>query len=331
MRQFWTRATRPRLFLVVAVTALITLAVSSPITSAVGGSRVTGHTSAPSGAVAGDTSAKADCSKAAARQLVEQHHLNAFLLPNPVQQVLCGPFTGPGSEAMAVTIRAPTCWGIQRWAVFSFTGGVWQLVLDQSEFVFPPLVAVGPDIRETTPVFRPGDPRCIPSGGSHARIWHWNGKRLVAGPWKQVKPAAAPVPAPGTGAFKYGYFKTPSGNIQCDYGYGKGPAYVRCGIRSGLKPPPPSRGPGCDVPNRVVISQTGSASLAGLSACPGEDEGDAGPFAGGQPGGPPVSVIGYGKTWNGGGLSCTSAVTGLTCRNKSGHGFFLSRERWRLF
>ena len=88
---------------------------------------------------------------------------------------------------MAVTIGpAPTCWPIQHWAVFRFTGAVWRLVLDQPAYLFPPLVAVGSTIRETTAVHRPGDPRCIPSGGRHARIWHWNGKRLVAGPWKQV-------------------------------------------------------------------------------------------------------------------------------------------------
>src|SRR5437879_13782719 len=86
---------------------------------------------------------------------------------------------------MAITIGAPTCWGTQRWVVFGFTGGVWQLVLDQRRFIFP-LVAVGSDIRETTPVFRPGDARCLPSGGSHARIWHWDGTRLAPGAWTQV-------------------------------------------------------------------------------------------------------------------------------------------------
>ena len=31
------------------------------------------------------------------------------------------------------------------------------------------------------------------------------------------------------------------------------------------------------------------------------------------------------------GSSCRSETTGLTCRNRVGHGFFLSRARWRLF
>ena len=41
-------------------------------------------------------------------------------------------------------------------------------------------------------------------------------------------------------------------------------------------------------------------------------------------------VLAYGTTWAGGGLRCTSAETGLTCRNRSGHGFFLSRETGEL-
>jgi hypothetical protein len=32
-----------------------------------------------------------------------------------------------------------------------------------------------------------------------------------------------------------------------------------------------------------------------------------------------------------GGFRCTSAAVGLTCKNASAHGFFLSRERWRIF
>jgi hypothetical protein len=42
-------------------------------------------------------------------------------------------------------------------------------------------------------------------------------------------------------------------------------------------------------------------------------------------------VLGYGKTWSGGGIRCTSALAGLTCHNKSAHGFLLSRAHWRSF
>jgi hypothetical protein len=54
-----------------------------------------------------------------------------------------------------------------------------------------------------------------------------------------------------------------------------------------------------------------------------------GHFARAHSQGQPVSVLGYGKAWKGGGLRCVSAFTGLTCKNKNGHGFYLSRRRWR--
>jgi hypothetical protein len=120
---------------------------------------------------------------------------------------------------MAVAIAAPTCWGVQRWAVFGLRGGTWQLLLNRREFVFPPLVAVSGDIRVRTPVFRPGDARCFPSGGSHARTWHWNGARFVAGPWKHV--------TPGT-AVKRAGFHSPSGNIECGIHDEGSSALVEC-------------------------------------------------------------------------------------------------------
>src|ERR1700674_4208929 len=39
----------------------------------------------------------------------------------------------------------------------------------------------------------------------------------------------------------------------------------------------------------------------------------------------------YGRSWSWKGLRCASATTGLTCRNTSGHGFFLSRGSQRVF
>jgi hypothetical protein len=262
----------------------------------------------------------AACSTATARQLVEQHDLNIFILDNPVRQVLCGSFTGPGSQAMAITIGAPTCWGIQLWAVLRDVGGAWELALRQTAYLIPPLVAVGNQIRETTAVSRPGDSRCFPSGGTRSRLWHWNGSRLVAGPWKQVAPADK---------LRMGHFKTPSANIVCVYSVGTGSearnSGVLCGIKTGLKPKPPYTAE-CKSArldhnaDRIGLPATGRAKAAACS-------GDAGPFIGESS----ARVLAYGKTWSGGGVRCTSAVTGLTCRNKSGHGFFLSRERWRTF
>jgi hypothetical protein len=42
-------------------------------------------------------------------------------------------------------------------------------------------------------------------------------------------------------------------------------------------------------------------------------------------------VLPYGRTWHLGPFTCTSRITGLTCSNRSGHGFFLSRQSYRVF
>jgi hypothetical protein len=128
----------------------------------------------------------------------------------------------------------------------------------------------------------------------------------------------------------HGGFKTPSGNIVCEYFFnyplpdGGKQNFIRCGILSGLKPVPPRRS-SCfdngDVNKHVLL--LGPTGAVGVPQC----EGDIGPFALQRS----APVLAYGRSWSGRGMSCTSAVTGLTCRNKSNRGFFLSRERWRSF
>jgi hypothetical protein len=299
MRQLRTRVSRPRLFLVVVATSALALAASSPIYSAVSGGHVIGHTSASPVAPAGGTAAKADCSKATARQLVEQHHLNDFLLPNPVRQLLCGPFTGPGSEAMAMTIAAPTCWSPQRWAVFSFTSGAWQLVLDQRRFIFP-LVAVGADIRETAPVFRQGDPHCIPSGGTHARTWHWDGTRLTAGPWKQVT----------KGEPKRRWFFSPSGYLSCAMG---DDSRFRAAACQSLGPPKKV------TPQKVSLNAAGRLTICrgSVSRCKLGNAGEA-------------PTLGYGRQITVGRFRCRSQRSGVRCTViRSGKGFLISRDSVR--
>jgi len=232
------------------------------------------------------------CSKATARQLVKKHHLNDFLLPNPVVQVLCGPFTGSGSEAMAITIGAPTCWGTQRWVVFRFTGGVWQLVLDQRRFIFP-LVAVGSDIRETAPVFRPGDARCLPSGGKHSRLWHWNGSRLVAGPWKQS--------SAGT-RMHLSSFLSPSRNIWCRIIKDATEDDAWCASK---------------VPRRLAtLKRNGAVAICtGTSVDPCFQNWDTG-----------ARVLRYGQQDELNGFRCKSETKGITCTVAApGKGFLINR------
>jgi hypothetical protein len=42
-------------------------------------------------------------------------------------------------------------------------------------------------------------------------------------------------------------------------------------------------------------------------------------------------VLPYGRTWRSGPFTCRSRISGLTCSNRSGHGFFLSRQSYRVF
>jgi hypothetical protein len=44
-----------------------------------------------------------------------------------------------------------------------------------------------------------------------------------------------------------------------------------------------------------------------------------------------IPTLDYGRAWKRGHLSCVSRSTGLTCQNREGHGFELSRERQRVF
>lgn len=126
---------------------------------------------------------------------------------------------------------------------------------------------------------------------------------------------ATAAPAPAT-------FETPSRNIACAwFADADRPSrtYLRCEIGS-LLSPMPKRPASCDVDwgYGLSMARTGVASVL----CAGDTIRHA-------PGTGPV--LAYGTTWRKRGFTCRSASLGLTCRNTAGHGFFLSRERWRRF
>jgi hypothetical protein len=214
-------------------------------------------------------------------------------MTRPIWQVLCGAFTGSGSEAMAIAFSAPTCWPTQWWAVFRRTEGAWRRVLYVPAYLDRPLVAVGNDIRETTAVARRGDPRCFPSGGSRTRIWHWNGRRFVAGPWKQV-------PA---GTAKDAAFYSPSKNISCelhDHGSGAG---VSC---QSFNPP-----------QRATLDTAGRFTSCRGSAvrCKVRHPGGA------------VPTLAYGKRITVGRFHCNSLELGVICVvSHSRKGFLIARD-----
>lgn len=115
-------------------------------------------------------------------------------------------------------------------------------------------------------------------------------------------------------------FRTPTGNIGCAYSAGLTGAEaptVRCDIRSRLHPEParPARCP-LDYGDSIEVSRVGRAILV----CHGDTAIDPG-----------SRVLAYGSVFRRGGISCTSRAVGLTCSNRRGHGFFLSRQAWRIF
>jgi hypothetical protein len=117
------------------------------------------------------------------------------------------------------------------------------------------------------------------------------------------------------------YFETPSGNIACAwFADFDTPAktYLRCEIGSLLRPLP-KRPASCDVDwgYGLTLGNRGRAAVL----CAGDTIRRAGRRA----------VLAYGTTWRKRGFTCRSESVGLTCRNTAGHGFFLSRERWRRF
>jgi hypothetical protein len=106
----------------------------------------------------------------------------------------------------------------------------------------------------------------------------------------------------------YVSFRMPSKNIAC--GYFAPPATLRCDILSGLQPEPRRR---CEGDWTGVSMGTGRAG----PTCAGDTVYD-----------PRAPVLRYGSVWKRGPFTCVSLLIGISCANRTGHGFFLSKERW---
>jgi hypothetical protein len=88
--------------------------------------------------------------------------------------------------------------------------------------------------------------------------------------------------------------------------------HLRCDILSGLKPAP-SKPPGCQ--NDWTFGYQMDPAGRSQKVCAGDSVYS-----------PTARVIRYGTTWRGGPFACKSRRLGLRCRNRVGHGFFLSRQ-----
>jgi hypothetical protein len=136
---------------------------------------------------------------------------------------------------------------------------------------------------------------------------------LLAGALMAALTATMATAASGS----YRTFKTPTGNIECGVFIGKkNQTPLRCDIRTGLKPKV-KRPKGChfDFGSTLELKTKGKAIIGCVSDAVG----------------PVKRVLRYGQTYRRGPFTCTSARAGLTCKNRSGRGFFLSKRRWRRF
>jgi hypothetical protein len=107
-------------------------------------------------------------------------------------------------------------------------------------------------------------------------------------------------------------FRLPSKNIAC--AYAPSVNYLRCDIFSGLKPKPHGSCREGDW-SSIFLPKTRRARPGCISDSVYN---------------PNARVLRYGHTWKKGPYTCRSKRVGLRCRNRSGHGFFLSRQRWAV-
>ena len=118
----------------------------------------------------------------------------------------------------------------------------------------------------------------------------------------------------GVSAFAGDMFKSPSGNILC---YGDDDS-VECRIVNKTNKTTLSKPKDCELDwgDGFGVSKTGRAYLTCYGDALSAFE---------------MSVLAYGKTIKGKGWQCTSAKTGMTCKNSQGHGFTLRRNKQTLF
>jgi hypothetical protein len=113
--------------------------------------------------------------------------------------------------------------------------------------------------------------------------------------------AAALVLAPA--AFAYvGAFQTPAGRAVCELDRPGHEGSLLCRVEGGG-------------PKLWSMRETGAARVRVVMSNAPSD----------------VPVLRYGQTWRRLGFTCVSRRAGLTCRNRSAHGFFLSPTRQRIF
>jgi hypothetical protein len=113
-------------------------------------------------------------------------------------------------------------------------------------------------------------------------------------------------------------FRSPTGNIHCQFFAFDGDAVIRCDLRqvSNRSLPRPRN---CDLEWGQAFEISARAAR-GTPLCYGDTVQDNG-----------LPVLPYGQSWQRAGLTCLSEQSGVSCRNARGHGFTLSRAAQRVF
>lgn len=114
-------------------------------------------------------------------------------------------------------------------------------------------------------------------------------------------------------AAQAGPFQSPSANIGCFVNR----EFARCDIRhKEWKSPPKPKNCELDWGFGAAVDEKGKAGIV----CAGDTALGQGP------------KLGYGKTIEKGPFACKSLMSGVRCKNgKTGHGFFISRQSYKLF
>jgi hypothetical protein len=114
------------------------------------------------------------------------------------------------------------------------------------------------------------------------------------------------------GGGKLDGFWSPTRNIHC-FGYSGGAGDLRCEIyKHDWRSPRGACGP-----KRTAIF-TMTARGRPRAFCPNDSV-------------PQGRTLAYGKAWKLGSFTCTMRISGVTCRNARGYGWFLSRQRYTLY
>lgn len=117
-------------------------------------------------------------------------------------------------------------------------------------------------------------------------------------------------------------FRSPSGNIKCYYNaQGLGSAGTTPELTCSLD----HADYGLKLQHRCAAGDWHGFTLTPKQRpaifCPGGASGDH----------PAYRTLPYGSSWQRGAFTCSSRVTGVTCRNRAGHGLFVSRQAYRTW